>query len=561
MKPFLCFLLFCFCFSNNVISQQCTLSTDTAHLDVNNARVILQASGDFFWDRNDAGFFVPKNDPSQPQTATIFAGGLWLGGFDANGNFKTAAQTYGANGGDTDYWSGPLNAQGVTNGNICNDFDKLWKVLRSEINSHIADFANDGDIDGPVPQSILEWPGRDNPQSLSANGFELPQGQVLAPFVDRNSNGEYEPMLGDYPDVKGDQAIWWVFNDQGGGAVHGETHGQPMNVEIHALAYGFSGQNDEDLENTTFYEFEVLNKRSENLDSAYIGLWLDTDIGCASDDFVGCISSEKIAFAYNADSSDGDISCACSSFGVLSYCQDIPVTAVKVLNSPTGTGGVDVGFSGFSIAANEFPGAYPFTELNPYSAMAGLWGDGTPITYGGSGYDTSSNQYHHFLMDGNPGIPSDWSFCTEDFPPKNFSILISSGTFSLAPGEGVSITFAIMNKFGLSQPCPELTPIIQMGNHIQTVFDQLSPTKEPYHNPTITHFYPNPLISEGTLTSTGAPLAEVRLYDVSGQLVNVYKDLRSNELSIKRGGLSAGFYSYQALLADGQLAAGRIIMQ
>jgi hypothetical protein len=242
----------------SAFSQACVVSTDTAHLDVNNARVILQASGDFFWDRSDGGYLVPKSDPSQPQTGVIFAGGLWLGGLDPGGNLKIAAQTYGASGGNSDWWPGPLDTdEGITNANICNDFDKLWKVERSEIVAHIADFASDGDIDGPVPQRILEWPARDNPQSLTANGFALPQGHELAPFVDRNNNGKYEPILGDYPKVPGDQAIWWVFNDEGGGNIHGETNGTPIRAEVHALAYGFKEVNDENLANTTFYDFTI----------------------------------------------------------------------------------------------------------------------------------------------------------------------------------------------------------------------------------------------------------------------------------------------------------------
>ncbi|MCF8245639.1 MAG: T9SS type A sorting domain-containing protein [Saprospiraceae bacterium] len=561
MKPFLCFSFLSFCFANIAAAQACTVSTDTAHLDVNNARVILQASGDFFWDRNDAGFFVPKGDPSQPQTATIFAGGLWLGGFDPGGNLKVAAQTYGANGGSSDYWPGPLNNQGTTNANICSDFNKLWKVIRSETNAHIVDFASDGVIDGPVPQSILKWPGRDNPQSLAANGFALPSGQELAPFVDRNSNGKYEPLKGDYPNVNGDQAIWWVFNDEGGGAIHGVTHGLPIQIEIHALAYGFEGQGGEDLANTTFYDFNIFNRALEDLDSVYVGLWLDTDIGCSSDNYVGCISSEKMAFAYNGDNIDGDQNCNCSNFGVASFCQDIPATAIKVLQGPTGTAGNGVGFSSFTFAVNQIGGAVPWLSLSPYFSMTGVWPDGYPITYGGSGYDTLSTNYHPFLMDGNPGNSDDWTFCSENYASGDFRMLIGSGPFNLAPGENTSITYAILNKFGLQYPCPELSPLIEMGDAIQTYFDDLTPTQTPISASSSVHFYPNPLISEGKLTTSGAVLEAVRLFSLDGRIIGEYKNLNSNELTILRGGLPAGFYLYSALLNNGQFATGKIVAQ
>ena len=38
----------------------------------------------------------------------------------------------------------------------------------------------------------------------------------LAPFVDQKGDGIYDPTEGDYPDIEGDQAIWWVMNDVGG---------------------------------------------------------------------------------------------------------------------------------------------------------------------------------------------------------------------------------------------------------------------------------------------------------------------------------------------------------
>lgn len=496
----------------------------------------------------------------QPQTATIFAGGLWLGGFDPGGNLKIAAQTYGANGGNSEWWPGPLDTEvGVTNANICNNFDKLWKVERSEIVAHIADFDNDGNVDGPIPPSILEWPGIDNPQSLSANGFALPQGQELAPFIDRNSNGKYEPMLGDYPNVLGDQAIWWVFNDEGGGAVHGETQGLPIRAEIHALAYGFEGQNNEDLANTTFYEFKIINRSQESLDSAYIGLWLDTDIGCPMDDYVGCISSEKMAFAYNDDITDGEVDCSCN--GIDTYCNDIPVTAIKMLQGPIGTLGNDAGFSSFSFAINQLGGDIPWLSLSPYYSMTGVWPDGVSITYGDSGYDTSSTDYHPFLMDGNPGSPTDWSFCSESYNPGDFRMLIGSGPINLNPGERTSISYAILNKFGLVFPCPELAPIIEMGNAIQSYFNELTEAKTSKFNPATIQFYPIPLVSEGRLAVNAAILESVRLINANGQVVRMYNGLSTNNLIIERDGLPAGLYFFAAQLSSGQSAVGKIIMQ
>lgn len=567
MKKILLLFLFPFCFEFAAYSQPCTLSTDTAHLDMNNARVVLQASGDFFWDRNDAGFFVPKTDPSQPQTATIFAGGLWLGGLDPGGNLKFAAQKYGANSGKTDWWPGPLDPDdGTSNASNCSNFDKLWKINRSDIIAQIADYASDGDIDGPVPPSVLAWPGRDNPLSLAENGFTLPVGAPLAPFIDRNENGKYEPLLGDYPNITGDQAIWWVFNDEGGGAVHGETFGVPIRAEVQALAYAFEGANNENLANTTFYDFTIINRALEDIDSLYISMWLDADLGCHLDDYIGCISEEKMAFVYNQDAQDGQPGCSCPG-GVATFCDDIPVTGIKVLRGPKNEAGDDTGFSSFVYTnsggnVNIPPGTIePDYDIEYYRYMSGKWKDGTHITFGWYGYDPSDPQPYNYVYDGNPSDVQGWSECTENSLNYDRQLLVNSGPVNLQPGGRTSICYAVMNKFGIQYPCPNVTPLIEMGHAVEQFYASLTPTNETIFTNNAVNFYPNPLVSEGKLTTNGEIFESVRLFSLDGRILREYNYLNTTELTIERSGLPSGFYLYSALLRNGQLASGKIVIQ
>lgn len=52
---------------------------------------------------------------------------------------------------------------------------------------------------------IANWP---------AHG-DVSKGQAyyLAPFVDNNNDGDYNPLDGDYPKIKGQQAIYYIYND------------------------------------------------------------------------------------------------------------------------------------------------------------------------------------------------------------------------------------------------------------------------------------------------------------------------------------------------------------
>ncbi|MBK8564185.1 MAG: T9SS type A sorting domain-containing protein [Saprospiraceae bacterium] len=558
---------FLFCFAIQAFSQACAVSTDTAHLDVNNARVILQAGADMFWNRGDgyAGYVNPKGNTAPSGIPNIATTGFWLGGLDDGGNLKLAASMYGAYQGQTDWWPGPLDMEGTTNSAICTNFDQLWKVNHDEILSHIADFTSDGDIDGPVPQSILAWPGKDNPESMSANGFALPAAQTLAPFVDRNGNGKYEPNLGDYPKIKGDQAIWWIFNDEGGGSIHYESNSIPNRAEVHAMAYAFEGSGDENLANTSFYEFTIFNRAAENMNDLYTSLWLTSHFGCPVDDFFGCISEEKMAIFYNEDEEDGQIGCDCG--GAPSFCDNIPVTGIKVLSGPKNDNGEDTGFSSFIYFNN--PGLLnppiattdPATDIEFYNYQRGTWRDGTPLTLGGSGYNPSGGSPHPFALDGNPAEADGWSSCTTTLPQYDRRLLINSGPVNLSPGESTSICYAVMTKFGVNYPCPDVTPLIEMGNAIEEFCASLSPANEPIAAANATQFYPNPLVSEGKLTASGEQIESVRLFNVNGQLVRHYKDLKANELIISRGGLPAGLYYYATLLGNGQLATRKIAIQ
>lgn len=559
--PLLVFLLLAL--ASKLNAQACDVSTDTVHLDVNNARVILQASGDFFWDREKAGYFVPKGNPGQAQTSTLFAGGLWLGGLDSGGNLKLSAQTYGAGAGQPEWWPGPLSPhEGTSNFDRCKDFDRLWKITRGEIVSHIADFSDNGVIDGPVPDAILKWPGRNNPSSLSANGFELPD-QELAPFEDRNNNGVYEPWKGDYPRVLGDEAIWWVFNDEGGGSGAGEMLVVPIRAEVHALAYAFAGEGNEDLANTTFYNMTIYNQANEYLDSTYIGFWLDASLGCGSDDYVGCISSEKMAFMYNGDGQDGQTDCSCEP-DMPTYCEDMPITAIKVLKGPLSESGEDVGFSSFKYINPAILTTTNTTwapDVQTYWQMTDRWGDGSRMVYGGNGHDPTSTDYHPYAMDGNPADPLGWSFCTENYAPGDFSMLIGSGPFRLDIGESTSICYAVMTKFGIPQPCPDITPLIEMGKAVESYCAAgLTPICEVIPDATV-QVYPNPILREGKIITNTGMFERVNIYNSDGQLMRSYPHLMANELTLERGMMSTGFYYYSALLNNGQLVTGKLVVR
>ncbi len=105
------------------------------------------------------------------------------------------------------------------------------------------------------------------------------------------------------PMLIGDQMLWGVFNDGGthtydgyGGAT------DSLGVEVQATYFGYDLPGA--LGNTIFMKFIFINKSPNVIDSCYVSLWADPDLGGASDDLVGCDTTLSLGFCYNATNND-----------------------------------------------------------------------------------------------------------------------------------------------------------------------------------------------------------------------------------------------------------------
>ena len=69
---------------------------------LNNVRFGLEAAGQLWENNGNASYEVPKIDPTtnSPSINSIYAGGLWLGGYSPDGQLRLAAVTYRQNGTD-----------------------------------------------------------------------------------------------------------------------------------------------------------------------------------------------------------------------------------------------------------------------------------------------------------------------------------------------------------------------------------------------------------------------------------------------------------------------------
>ena len=468
------------------LAYNCAVGTAQTLLDINNVKTTILNGGDMWWDLSNGRYEIPKGSGKH----SMFAGALWIGGYDDNGQLKVAGQTYRQSG--TDYWPGPLDnvrltseginnsKYGSTDASICAQYDQHFVILRTDVEEFVAWSNSDNpSVDYPdyvIPESILNYPGNRTTDDLS-NAYLAPDLEIdstgsyfyslesLAPFEDVNNDGFYDPLTGDYPQYNlngtlgcsdgdilfGDQTLWWVYNDNGN--VHTETGSETaLGLEIQAQAFAFS-TNDE-INNMTFYNYKMINRSHTPLNETYFGVWVDPDLGDYQDDYVGCDVARGLGYCYNGDEDDGT---------AVGYGANPPAIGVDFFRGPLAdeNDGVDnngdgvIDEPGEQIIMSKFVyynNIQGTVDGNPniaqdfYNYLDGKWLDNTLMTYGGDGRDQNNPACNYmFPGDTDPAFPGQtWTEQTAGNVPDDRRFLQTAGKFTLAPGALNTITTGVV---------------------------------------------------------------------------------------------------------------------
>ncbi len=254
-------------------------------LNINNVSALINSYGNQFWDLTGGNHYVV---PKSGQASSIFNFSMWIAGRDVNGQYHIAAERYRVPG--QDFYSGPVSTN--YDNQYIKTWTKVWKLRRSEIAWHNSHWWQPGYI--PIT-AIATWPGNGN--------TALGESAKLAPFKDVDGDNVYNPLKGDYPLIRGDMAIFSIYNDKAG--IHSETQGEALGVEIHSMTYAFDCQQDSALWNTVFMHLEVYNRSTYDYGEGIIGLFIDGDLGSLWDDYVGTDVSRGSVFFYNGTNVDG----------------------------------------------------------------------------------------------------------------------------------------------------------------------------------------------------------------------------------------------------------------
>lgn len=519
--------------NNSVMVSDCDPGKLQVEIKLNNVRTRILTDGDMWWDpySSVAKYEVPKGSNSY----AMFAGSIWIGGYTGT-TLKVAAMTYRQTG--IDFWPGPIDpVQLTTDNGTCKAWDKVFSFNRADVDNFSNYYTQYHTADPNTPQWIKDYPGNAlYPAALvkdrkpfnpplgnpidSLDPFYTRQLYYLAPFEDVDNDQVYNYANGDYPRYNvanvqvnrgqcvrylfGDQTLFWVFNDRGN--KHTETQGNPIGLEIRAQAFEFATS--DELNDMSFYNYEIINWSSTKLDSTYMTVWADCDLGNYLDDYVGCDVGRGLGYQYNGDNYDDDAN------GQTGYHDKLPSIGVDFFQGPyadtndnidndrdgcvdcswalRSDGSLDVGgqrisdkllpeqciMSRFTYYNNDGDpkSGNPGTNgggIQYYNFMNGRWKDGTSMTYGGSG-KTAGNPSCNFLYPGttDPDHPVEWTEILAGNQPGDRRFMQSAGKFTLLPGAVNYVTFGL--PFARSNSQSNTAPIPLMlaaDDKAQSLFD------------------------------------------------------------------------------------------
>ncbi|HEX8297815.1 MAG TPA: hypothetical protein VF594_01535 [Rubricoccaceae bacterium] len=403
----------------------CVLGRAQATLDIGDVEARIFNTGSLFYGNSETNaYYVPKAEGRSP----IYLAGLWVAG-KVGGQLRVAGGTYGPPPGmDFTFWPGPLGDDArPVNPSDCSAYDRIYTVSRPDLARYNGS--------GTLTDDLRDWPW-----------------QLGAPVLDGDGDpSNYNLAGGDQPAIRGDQMTWSLTNDVGN--VHPEQETPPLGIELRTEAIAFAlGR----LDQTTVYRYTFTNRTDATIESMYVGMFIDPDLGDATDDYVGTDTTRGMAFAYNADNQDG-------TGGGTSYGIPPPAVGLQMVEGPVGLpngrdddrdGQTDEPGERLGMTAAVHPrksvvagtSGEPQNGVEIYRTLQGRWVDDSAVREFGDGYQESQGIATRFSFPGDPVTGRAWSEVNTGrgaSAPGDRRFTVATGPFRLAPGQSETVTVAI----------------------------------------------------------------------------------------------------------------------
>jgi hypothetical protein len=371
-------------------------------MDVNRINMYMTNYGSFAWDltTGNPGLYFPKGTTK----SAVFAGGLWLGA-SVGGEIRTVVAEYSQEYGPGAMVSGTFD-------NPSRPEYRTYKVVRfsgdRDDTAHVERDANEATYEDPlVHHSWSEYIRGAAPYGAPTRMYRLPPPEGAVDSVD---------VLG--PDVLGDMMMWSVYNDANPARHTNDAGGSdPLGIEIQQTTFAFNRQGA--LGNIIFLKYLIINKGGQQLDSMFVSLWSDPDLGGAADDLVGVDTTLSLGYTYNSTNNDQ------------LYGSAPPAVGYDFFLGPINAAGDTLPMTSFNKYIN---GTDPASTSDTYNYMNGFLPDGSEVI------DPTTGLATKFFHPGDPTTLTGWL----DSNPADRRHLLTSGPFRMAPGDTQTVVAALI---------------------------------------------------------------------------------------------------------------------
>ncbi len=470
-------------------------------------------------------------------------------------------------------YAGPFLPELNRTDEIIDKYNRGYAVDKVMIDNHVLNIAS-GNPNYVIPFGIREWPGNGN--------LLIGQASTILPFNDHNNNNIYEPELGDYPKIYGDRCVVNVFHQ-------GEEFND-VGLECHQYIYSFDCDTSELMRNTIFINQQFFARES-NLYNAYVGSFMDIDVGGPNDDYAGSNVELGMIYGYNGDyfdSSDG---------ASLGFNTAIPAVGMQLLRGPkladdlidNNIGiGLNESVNGFGFADatidNEYltlesfrltsngwvyPYTDPITTKQAYNVNQGKLSDGTPVQLAGNTikFEYFGNSDPLFYASNGVNHGNDYSELTVGNTPGDRRVFGGSGPVNLTSPidtfEMVSAYIVAHDTISASPANFGLDLLFQMGTQMKNQFAQNNAGcnnnfgfyESPHHVggkelELTASIYPNPTKSTIKVVTDQSIMQSIQLYSLDGvKVISQIVEGHNSELDLTS--LRSGIYIVKINTVDG----------
>jgi hypothetical protein len=353
-----------------------------------------------------------------------------------------------------------------------------------------------------------------------------------APFEDIDGNGIYDPLV-DIPGIpEADQTMWMVCNDMNFLRSQSLAGSDPDGIEIQRTIWGYKRSND--FGNMLFMRYRLLNKSGALIDSMFVALWSDVEVGFAGDDYVGCDTVRSLGYCYNGRSPDQVYGDAPPSVGY------VLLQGPGVPGLPTDSAVIDFRYvkqkknlklSSFDMFIG---GGAMYTDPRQGNSTAGRdqWWNllNGRISYTGGAWVTPSGDTTKFPLSGDPVTGVGWidgSFA----PPGDRRLVLTCGPITMQPSDTQEVVYAAVVGQGADR-LSSITALRATCDELNSIYVQPFGFPKP---PPLPHVIVTPL-DNAILLSWGDPVSVKAIeqdYYSKGYKFEGYKVYQAEDIYLK----------------------------